>query len=85
MKTPSVITAAIMIADITDGMIPLPVITKREITVIIDGKRPLHGTKLFVSIASRRSRGESIIRHPTTPAALHPSPMHIVSACLPQA
>ena len=39
------------------------------------GKRPLQGTKLFVRIASSRSRGESMIRHPIIPAALHPKPM----------
>ena len=49
------------------------------------GKRPLHGMRLLVSTASSRSRSESMIRQPTTPAALQPSPMHIVSACLPQA
>ena len=56
--------------------------------VIIDismGKRPLHGTKLFVIIAISLSRGESIIRQPITPAALQPNPMHIVSACFPWA
>ena len=26
-----------------------------------------------------------MIRHPTTPAALQPKPMQVVSACLPQA
>ena len=56
-----------------------------EISVIIVGNRPLHGTKLFVSIASNLSRGESIILHPTTPAALQPNPMHIVRACFPHA
>lgn len=30
-------------------------------------------------------RGESVIRQPTTPAALQPKPMHMVRACLPQA
>ena len=49
------------------------------------GYLPLQGTKLFVMMASNRSRGESMIRAPTTPAALQPKPMHIVSACLPQA
>ena len=29
--------------------------------------------------------GESIILAPTTPAALHPNPIHIVSACFPWA
>ena len=48
------------------------------------GKRPLQGTSEFVSTAISFSRGVSIMRHPTTPAALHPKPMHIGSACLPQ-
>ena len=46
---------------------------------------PLQGTKLLVRMASMRSRGESMILHPTIPAALQPKPMHMVSACLPQA
>ena len=56
-----------------------------EINVIIVGNRPLQGTKLFVSIASNLSRGESMILHPTTPAALQPNPIHIVRACFPHA
>ena len=52
--------------------------------VIKKGKRPLHGTKLFVSMATNLSLGESIILHPTTPAALHPNPIHIVNACFPE-
>ena len=48
------------------------------------GNLPLQGTKLFVKMATSRSRGESIIRHPVMPAALQPNPMHMVSACLPQ-
>lgn len=44
----------------------------------------LQGTKLFVRIAINLSRGESIILHPTTPAALQPNPMHIVIICLPE-
>ena len=51
--------------------------------VIKNGNRPLHGTKLFVIIAINLSLGESIIRHPVTPHALHPNPMHIVRHCLP--
>jgi len=43
----------------------------------------LQGTKLLVSIAINLSLGESIILAPTTPAALHPNPMHIVRACFP--
>ena len=49
------------------------------------GNFPLHGMNEFVSMASMRSLGESIILHPTTPAALHPNPIHIVRACFPQA
>jgi hypothetical protein len=49
------------------------------------GKRPLQGTKLLVMMAISRSLGESIILHPVTPAALQPKPMHMVSACFPQA
>ena len=61
-------------------------ITRKAIVIaIIAGKRPLQGTRLFVIIPSIRSRFESIIRQPTTPAALQPKPIHIVSACLPQA
>ena len=58
---------------------------KTVIMAISVGKRPLQGTKLFVRIAIIRSRGESIIRQPTTPAALQPSPIDIVRACLPHA
>ena len=53
------------------------------ITDISMGNLPLQGTKLFVSIASSRSLGESIILQPTTPAALQPKPMQTVSACFP--
>ena len=53
--------------------------------VIMVGNLPLHGTKLLVKMASNRSRGESIILQPTTPAALQPKPMHMVSDCFPQA
>lgn len=42
--------------------------------VIKNGKRPLQGTKLLVSIAINLSLGESIILAPTTPAALQPKP-----------
>ena len=47
-------------------------------------KRPLQGMKLLVATASFRSRGESMIRQPTTPAALHPRPMHMDRAIFPQ-
>lgn len=58
-----------------------PEAEKMKNIVIIDispGNLPLHGTKQFVSIAISLSRGESIMRQPTIPAALHPNPMHIV-------
>lgn len=38
---------------------------------------PLHGTNEFVSIAIKRSLGELIMRHPVTPAALQPKPIHM--------
>ncbi len=53
-----------------------------DIIDIIVGNRPLQGTKLFVTTAIKRSRGESIILHPVTPAALHPKPMHMVGCYL---
>ena len=53
--------------------------TKNMVKMAIKaGNRPLQGTRLLVRMASRRSRGESMMRHPTTPAALHPKPMHMV-------
>ena len=55
------------------------------INAINVGKRPLQGTNTLVKIAIKRSRGESIILQPVTPQALHPKPMHMVSACFPHA
>ena len=49
------------------------------------GQRPLQSEKLLVMIAMRRSLGESMIRVATTPAALQPNPIDMVSACLPWA
>lgn len=46
--------------------------------VIRSGNLPLQGTKLLVRIAINLSRGELIILHPITPAALQPKPMHMV-------
>ena len=57
--------------------IPNPPIKILEM-VINKGKRPLHGTNALVSIAIILSRGEFIILHPITPAALQPNPMHMV-------
>ena len=62
-----------------------PPAKNREIKVTSRGSLPLQGIKLLVSKAMFRSRGESIIRQPVTPAALQPSPMQVVKACFPQA
>lgn len=51
--------------------------TKIVAIEIKKGNLPLQGTKLFVKIAINLSRGESIILHPTTPAALQPNPIHM--------
>ena len=56
----------------------------RLMSTIIAGNLPLQGTKALVRMAMSRSRGEAIIRHPVTPAALQPKPMAMVSTCLPQ-
>ena len=69
-------------------VLPLPELipTKNMLIMVINiGNLPLHGIKPFVRVASKRSLGESIIRAPVTPTALHPNPMHIVRACFPQA
>ena len=58
---------------------------KISIIVIKRGRRPLQGMKLLVSMAIRRSLGESMMRQPVIPAALQPNPMAMVSACFPQA
>ena len=44
--------------------------TKTVASIIKVGKRPLHGTKLLVRMAIKRSRGESITRV----AGKHPAP-----------
>ena len=49
------------------------------------GNRPLQGMRLLVRMAMSRSLGESMILHPTTPAALQPRPMAMVRHCCPQA
>ena len=53
---------------------PIP-IKNRVISMMRVGKRPLHGTMELVRMAISLSRGESIIRQPTTPAALQPKPI----------
>ena len=84
--TPSNITPVSSRAERTEAPSPPAVPTKNMVRMAIRvGKRPLQGTKLLVSTASSRSRGESMIRQPTTPAALQPKPMAVVRACFPQA
>ena len=61
---------------------PTKNIVMRAISV---GNLPLHGTNTLVKMAINRSLGESMILHPVTPQALQPNPIHIVSACFPQA
>ena len=59
--------------------------TKSVAKRICVGQRPLQSEKLLVRIAMSRSRSESMMRVATTPAALQPKPMLMVSACLPWA
>ena len=47
------------------------------------GQRPLQSAKLLVMMAIRRSRGLSMTRVATTPAALQPKPIIMLNACLP--
>lgn len=64
------------------GFLALPVPMKNSVISIKSvGNLPLQGTNEFVSIAISRSLGESIIRHPTTPAALQPMPIAMYGHC----
>ncbi len=86
MTTPRTMAQVSSSAERTESKKPPAVPTKNMVrTAIKVGNLPLQGTKLFVSMASSRSLGESMMRQPMTPAALQPNPMHMVSACLPQA
>ena len=71
-------------AELSKDFVGQTEIVDNVIIAIIAGNLPLQGTRLFVIIASSFSLFESIILQPTTPAALHPKPIHIVSACFPQ-
>lgn len=55
----------------------IPVAKNIVIIAIKVGNLPLQGTKLFVTVAIIRSLGDSIIRQPVTPQALHPNPINI--------
>ena len=48
------------------------------------GNRPLHGIIAFVQTAVSFSARVGMILHPVTPTALHPRPIHIVSAWRPE-
>ena len=76
IATPNMITPASSTAERIDLCPASEPIKNMEIITIRVGNRPLQGTKLFVIIAISLSRGESIIRHPITPAALQPNDMH---------
>ncbi len=83
MLTPSRIKPVSSRAEAAEPVMPEAVPVKNiALRVISRGKRPLHGTRLLVSIAISRSRGESTIRQPTTPAALQPKPIHMVCVYL---
>ena len=86
IPTPRSTAAVTIAADSADSPNPPAVPTKNtEARVRMNGNFPLQGTNAFVSIAMSRSRLLSIIRQPTIPAALHPNPIAMVSACFPQA
>ena len=60
---------------------PKPTPEKNIVPIAISrGKRPLHGTKTFVSIAINLSLGEFIILQPITPTSITPKPH--AHACL---
>ena len=77
-KIPSRINAVRISADTAVcAKPPMPTTKNIPMIAISAGKRPLQGTKLLVRIANSRSRGESMMRQPTIPAALQPKPMHM--------
>ena len=86
MNTPNKMTAVSKSVEAIDWSGPAKEPAKNIVMIAMSvGNRPLQGTKLLVIIAISRSLGESMIRHPTIPAALHPNPIHMVKACFPQA
>lgn len=78
MKIPSSMAAASKRARDKEVKSPVPAAKNMVRTAKIVGNLPLQGTRLLVSMAIRRSLGESMMRQPVTPAALHPKPMHMV-------
>ena len=80
MIIPRIITPDRMAADNMEEKAPVAPPTKNMVIMaIMVGNRPLHGTKLLVIMAISRSLGESMIRQPIIPAALHPNPMHMTA------
>ena len=78
MKIPSNIMATTTNVDIIDPINPVTLPAIKIVAIAIrNGNLPLQGINAFVRIAISFSRGESIILHPTTPAALQPNPMHM--------
>lgn len=76
---PNIIISKTDIVAAMDEKAPVKKLPIKIIAIVIkNGNLPLHGMKLFVSIDINFSLGESIILQPTTPAALQPSPMHMV-------
>ena len=83
--TPNIMIASTANVDAMEEKIPVKKLPIKMVAIVIKkGNLPLHGIKLLVKIPISFSLGESIILHPTTPAALQPNPMHMVSACFPE-
>lgn len=59
------------------------IVIKIDIIAIMVGNLPLQGLKQLVIMAISFSFLSFIIRHPITPQALQPYPIHIVRACFP--
>ena len=78
IRMPRRMTAVSASAETAEESSPPAAPTKNMLIMAMRvGKRPLQGTKLLVSMAISRSRGESMMRQPTIPAALQPKPMHM--------
>src|SRR5690606_20044186 len=79
ITTPNTITPVSISAEMMLWNGPASMPAKNMVMIAMRvGNLPLQGTKLLVMVATSRSLGESMIRQPITPAALHPNPMHIV-------
>ena len=79
IKIPSKTTNNTVSVDRIEAPNPIPKLPINIVDIVISkGNLPLQGTKAFVNIAINFSLVEFIIRHPTTPAALQPNPIHMV-------